>query len=227
MIKSNDQQSYYGILVSDFDGTISKYDFYDLACQAFPDIAGNFWAQYEAGEITHFEGLRRIFERIRAPEQRLLNIIENMQIDPKTAQMIALCRKNGWDVTVASAGCDWYIKKLLKSQNIDLELHANHGEYIEGQGLLMTLPTESRFFSQEVGINKLAVVKEALVQYRYVAFAGDGRPDLAPALLVPPQRRFARNWLAKKLIELGESFHPFDNWSQVVLQLQKQEGWHQ
>ncbi len=227
MIEEKKQQQYEGMLVSDFDGTISKYDFYDLACQAFPDIAGNFWAQYEAGEITHFEGLRRIFERIRAPEKQLLDIIKNMQIDVRTADMIELCRKNGWEVSIASAGCDWYIKKLLQSQSIDVKLHANHGEYIEGQGLLMKLPTESCFFSQEVGINKLSVVKDALVKFKRVAFAGDGRPDLAPALAVPGHFRFARHWLAKKLTELGEEFHPFENWSQVVLKLQQQEGWRQ
>jgi 2-hydroxy-3-keto-5-methylthiopentenyl-1-phosphate phosphatase len=49
-----------------------------------------------------------------------------------------------------------------------------------------------------------------------VAFAGDGRPDLAPALLAPPERRFARRTLARLLTERDEAFQSFDNWSDVV-----------
>ena len=42
------------------------------------------------------------------------------------------------------------------------------------------------------------------------------RPDLDPALLVPPQRRFARGWLAEALSERGEGFRRFEQWSQIV-----------
>ena len=38
-----------GILVSDFDGTITTFDFYDLVSREFPEIAGSYWQQYEAG----------------------------------------------------------------------------------------------------------------------------------------------------------------------------------
>jgi 2-hydroxy-3-keto-5-methylthiopentenyl-1-phosphate phosphatase len=76
-----------------------------------------------------------------------------------------------------------------------------------------------------LGVNKLAIVRDALDRSEKVAFAGDGRPDLAPALLVPPGRRFAKSWLAKKLTELGEGFHPFERWSEVARKLGEQEGW--
>lgn len=79
----------------------------------------------------------------------------------------------------------------------------------------MRLPEPSPFFSPDLGVNKAAVVREALRVSPCVAFAGDGRPDLAPALLVPPQRRFAKSWLAKKLHEIGEGFQPFDSWSDI------------
>ncbi len=211
-----------GILISDFDGTITRFDFYDLACQAFPEIAGDFWHQYERGEITHFEGLRRIFAGIRAPEAKLLEIINAMEIDPALPQALALLRGEGWDVAVASAGCDWYIKRLLSAKGVTLKVYANPGEYSSDKGLIMRLPEPSPFFSPELGVNKVAVVREALKSTPYVAFAGDGRPDLAPALLVHPQRRFDKSWLAKKLHEIGEAFRPFDCWSEIPPMLLKE-----
>jgi hypothetical protein len=78
-----------GILVSDFDGTITTFDFYDLVSREFPKIAGSYWQQYEAGEICHFEALRSIFAGIRAPEARIFEIVKDMRIEPRLAEAVA------------------------------------------------------------------------------------------------------------------------------------------
>ncbi len=43
------------------------------------------------------------------------------------------------------------------------------------------------------------------------------------ALLVPPERRFARGWIAEALGEGDEGRHPFERWSQIVEQLRNDE----
>jgi 2-hydroxy-3-keto-5-methylthiopentenyl-1-phosphate phosphatase len=204
------------ILVSDFDGTITQFDFYDLVSREYPEIGGNYWQQYEAGELSHFEALRRIFAGIRAPEAKILEIIRAMRIEPRLAEAVALLEAQGWQVIVASAGCAWYIQHLLADANVSLEVRANPGSYSPARGLEMRLPEPSPFFSAQLGVNKLAVVREAYRRCYKVAFAGDGRPDLAPALLVPPEMRFARKWLAKKLVEIGEGFQPFESWFEIA-----------
>ena len=80
----------------------------------------------------------------------------------------------------------------------------------------MRLPDASRFLSRSTGIDKVAVVRDAMRRSPDVAFAGDGRPDLEPALLVPPERRFARGWLANALRQQGQSFHPFTSWAEIA-----------
>src|SRR4051794_37677765 len=107
-----------GILVSDFDGTMTRFDFYDLVSREFPDIAGKYWNQYEAGELSHFEALRLIFAGIRAPEATILEIVKGMQMEPRLAEAVALLEQNGWIVSVASAGCAWYIERLLGDANV-------------------------------------------------------------------------------------------------------------
>ncbi|NTV29865.1 MAG: HAD-IB family phosphatase [Candidatus Omnitrophica bacterium] len=217
---ANIQGKQESILVTDFDGTLTRQDFYDLVCQAFPQIlSAGHWQQYEAGHITHFEALRRIFAEIRADERQLLDIVGQMELEPRLAENVAALAGKGWSVVVASAGCDWYIRRLLDGAGVKILVHANPGELVAGQGLLMRLPVDSLFCSEDLGVNKMAVVRDALHRARRVAFAGDGRPDLAPALLVPPERRFAKSWLAKKLHELGEKFQPFDHWSEVASRL--------
>jgi 2-hydroxy-3-keto-5-methylthiopentenyl-1-phosphate phosphatase len=208
--------SHQGILVSDFDGTMTQFDFYDLVSREFPEIAGNFWQQYEAGELTHFEALRRIFAGIRAPEENILAILRAMRIEPRLAEGVALLEQHGWKVIVASAGCQWYIQQLLAEARVSLEVHANPGAYSPAKGLEMRLPDPSPVFSAQLGINKVAVVREALRTSARVAFAGDGRPDLAPALLVAPDLRFARKWLARKMTEISERFQPFESWLEIA-----------
>ncbi|MFP4473450.1 MAG: MtnX-like HAD-IB family phosphatase [Candidatus Omnitrophota bacterium] len=211
------------IFVTDFDGTITRNDFYDLICRQFPQIleAGH-WGRYESGEISHFEALRRIFAEIRSDEMVLLEIIEKMEADPDLVENVARLKKQGWEIVVASAGSDWYIRKILKDVAADVTVHANPGKFFPDRGLLMELPHSSAFYSQEVGVDKVAVVEDALQRADQVVFAGDGRPDLPAALLVPPERRYARNWLAEKLTAIGEGFILFEKWSDVTEDLLKE-----
>jgi len=213
------------ILISDFDGTMTQLDFYDLVCTTFPYILNSgYWQQYEAGKITHFEALRSIFSKIRTDEVTLKNLVLTMDIDSKLKESVAALRKDGWEITVASAGCAWYIEQLLALRGVTLPVHANKGVFTPQNGLTMTMPDDPLFVSQELGVNKVAVVREALKQTDCVAFAGDGRPDLVPALMVQPSRRFAKSWLAKRLHEIGESYIPFDRWSEIPEHLARMES---
>jgi len=212
------------LLVTDFDGTMCRRDFYTCAVTHLltPDDLTP-WHDYTAGKITHFESLRRIFSRIRASDDQLSFIIREMQFDPNAADAIHRLRSSGWKLKVVSNGCDWYIKRLFHEHKIEVELHSNPGEFSAEAGLQMRLPRESPFFCEEVGISKAAVVQHAFdLGYKDVAFAGDGRPDLEPALMVTPTRRFARGWLAETLTDRGEPFKAFKIWSEIADRLCEQ-----
>jgi 2,3-diketo-5-methylthio-1-phosphopentane phosphatase len=205
------------VLVSDFDGTITRRDFFDQVRRRWPRPPENDpWEKYVGGEITHFDALAEIFCDIRTTEADLLSLADSMEFDPDFARSAQALQDAGWELIVASAGCDWYIRYLLGETAAKLVVHANPGEFSPEQGLRMALPERSPFFSPTTGVNKLAIVRDALEHTAEVAFAGDGRPDLEPALLVAPAHRFARGWLADALRERGEAFHPFERWSQIV-----------
>jgi len=208
------------ILVSDFDGTMTRHDFYDLVRRQWPVPPDDDpWDQYVAGRCTHFEALAAIFGRIRTDEATLLALVERMELDPALPAAVHRLGAGGWQVVVASAGCDWYLQRLLRGAGLALEVHANPGEFSPAHGLQLHLPEHSRFFTRSTGIDKIAIVRDALGRAAEVAFAGDGRPDLAPALLVPAARRFARGWLAGELRARGEAFHPFASWTGIADQL--------
>ncbi len=208
------------LLVSDFDGTMTRKDFYQLALKHLlpPDVP-NYWVDYRSGRITHFEALQAYFAAIRVDEEAVRAIVARMQLDPRLASGVADLDRAGWDVVVTSAGCAWYIQILLSEAGVEVPVHSNPGRFEQGRGLLMELPAEGPFFSPTIGVDKAAVVRRGLVDHRRVAFAGDGFPDLDAARLVPASLRFARADLAEALEREGLGFQPFNVWSEVARSL--------
>jgi 2-hydroxy-3-keto-5-methylthiopentenyl-1-phosphate phosphatase len=205
------------LLVSDFDGTITRYDFYRLvAAELLPSDMPDYWRLYREGRLTHFEALQAIFGSIRCDEATIRGVVERMELDPDFASSVDCLKRAGWDVVVASAGCQWYIRLLLDAAGVVVPVWANPGTFEPGKGLRMWQPTESPYFSPTLGIDKAAIVREGLEAGRRVAFAGDGYPDLDAARLVLPDDRFARGDLAAVLKEQGLGFHEFNRWSEIA-----------
>ncbi len=212
------------VLVSDFDGTMTRHDFYRLALdELLPRDVPDQWAAYRAGEITHFEALRRYFAAIRAPEAEVLAVVDRMELDPGLKAAVAALAAAGWRVVVTSAGCDWYIRRLLAAAGVEVEVHANPGRYVAGAGLVMEKPVGSPYRCENLGVDKARVVRDHQAAGRTVAFAGDGFPDAEAARLVPDDLRFARADLADVLTREGLAFHPFDAWSDVARVLVRRE----
>ncbi|AGW12912.1 HAD-IB family phosphatase [Megalodesulfovibrio gigas] len=206
------------VLVSDFDGTMTANDFYKLAVQRLlPSDALAPWEEYRAGAITHFTALQRIFGRLRATPEVLQALVQDMQPDPGLARAVADLRQAGWEIVVASAGCDWYIRQVLAQVGVVLDVHANPGEHVLPEGSLrMDAPEESPFYCLETGVDKAAIVRFHQDRGARVAFAGDGFADLPAALAAAPGLRFARADLAAILDKRREAYRPFAVWSDIA-----------
>ena len=205
------------VLVTDFDGTITRYDFFRLVLEELLEPqAQSFWQAFEAGKLTHFAALQNIFAQIRCSEARLGELIAKMEIDPKFAEACRNLEAHGWSVEIASAGCEWYVRRLLQGQGISVPVYSNPGEFEPESGLLMRPPLDSPFYAASTGVDKTAVVRDALRRSAIVAFAGDGRPDAAPAEMVDPQYRFATGWLAEDLKRRKMPFRPFRCWHEIA-----------
>ena len=142
-----------------------------------------------------------------------------MELDSQVSAAVAELEQANWKVVIASAGCRWYIERLLSAAGVQIELHANPGRFETGKGLLMEMPHTSPFVCSTLGIDKSAVVRHYLAANNEVAFAGDGFPDFEAARLVPSELRFARGDLAAVLKQSNLEFRPFSTWSDVAREL--------
>ncbi len=208
------------VFVTDYDGTLTAHDFYQLIqSEVLPPETPNYWQQFLDDRLSHFEVLERIFAAIRADEATLLDIARRCQLDPHLPARVAELRQAGWQVVVCSAGCGWYIERMLAEAGVDLPVYANPGRFSPQTGLTMRRPIDSPFYSQQTGIDKGALVRWYLHRGARVAFAGDGRAYYPAAIQVPASRRFARGTLAQMLTRAGEPFQTFATWSAAAEQL--------
>src|SRR5262245_48909564 len=110
-----------GILVSDFDGTVTRYDFFDRVRKRWPfPPQEDPWEKFVSGEITHFQALAEIFASIRATEAELLELADSTELDASFAKSVRTLQDRGWEIVIASAGCDWYIRFLLKKAGVSV-----------------------------------------------------------------------------------------------------------
>lgn len=210
------------VLVTDFDGTITEHDFYRQAASLLPHDIPDYWREYRSGAITHFEALAAIFRHLKVPEREIMNVARSTRPDPRMKDAVRLLREAGWEIVVVSAGCRWYIDRLLAELQVSLPVHANPGLFDPATGLRMFLPSDSPYFSPTTGIDKEAVVRDLLGTHGHVAFAGDGYPDRPAAGLVADDLRFARGVLGDSLTQDGLPFHPFKTWSDIARRLAAQ-----
>ncbi len=208
--------------MTDFDGTVTSQDFYFLIARQYtPANAPSYWDQYARGSLTHFEAMRGFFSHAPTDAASLDRLLEETDPDPELGPSIQQLQQRGWEIVFASAGSDWYIHRILERARVqNVKVWSNPGTIEEGRGLHIRLPETSPFFSPEVGVDKAAIVRDALSQSNIVAFAGDGPPDLAPALLVKPELRFAKGWLATELDARREPYRAFDRWSEIARALE-------
>jgi 2-hydroxy-3-keto-5-methylthiopentenyl-1-phosphate phosphatase len=209
------------IFVSDYDGTITGEDFYSLLAERYiPREAPDYFAQYREGRITHFEAMAAYFAFAPTEEQQLEELLAASQVDPDLRASVALLERASWELWVVSAGSSWYIDRIFARAGVAVPVYSNPGRLENGRGLVLEkFDPSSTYHSPSIGVDKSAVVRHALRVAEKVAFAGDGPPDLEPALLVPPELRFARGFLAQALRERGEAFRPFSRWSEIAREL--------
>ena len=78
-------------------------------------------------------------------KRRWRSCLKRVELDLGIKKACNRLLASGWRLVIASAGCAWYIEKLLAPLNIEAEIHANPGHFSEQEGLIMELPLASPY----------------------------------------------------------------------------------
>jgi phosphoserine phosphatase len=88
----------------------------------------------------------------------VLAVVARMELDLSLRPAVEALRRAGWRVVVASAGCAWYIDRLLAAVGVELDVFANPGRFEAGKGLVMEMPPPSAYRSPTLGVDKAGLV---------------------------------------------------------------------
>ncbi|WP_026689660.1 MtnX-like HAD-IB family phosphatase [Alteribacter aurantiacus] len=167
--------------VSDFDGTISKQDFYWLVIEKYFPEGRELFKDWKAEKVKDIDFLSHVFKSINQTEEQIIQDIYDMAIDSHVPAFIRSVQNNGGDFYVLSAGTDYYIKHTLKKYGItDVPVFSNEGYYHE-RNVHMNVKESNWHFHERYGIDKSKVIMKLKEQYETVDFVGDSEPDSHPA----------------------------------------------
>lgn len=202
------------VFVSDFDGTLTDKDFYQIIIdEYFKEEGMKLYKAWKNNEYKDIDFLGTIYKAINRNEQEILEDIFNIPLDVYAKEFIAKVKYSGGDFVVLSAGTSYYINKLLENKEIaGVEVISNEG-YYENKGICLKVDTESPHYSEVYGVDKEKVVKSFKDTYEKVYFAGDSAPDLKAAMLA--DITFAKGKLQDLLRNVDCSFIPIENFKQI------------
>lgn len=205
----NDVKKHF-LLISDFDGTISKIDFFQqILNKYYPEGKSSDYDDYLDKKISAFTLLSRIFQNLDLSQEELNEEIRAIEIDKtftETARWILNC---GGDICILSAGCDYYINRRLSQEGLfDIPIISNHGIYSHG-GICMIRDLNALWYCQDVGIDKKKATEHLIKGYSVVAYAGDGAFD------APGAKQANLKFAKRRLAEILEKEHiPYYNLSE-------------
>ena len=213
-------------LITDFDGTISKKDFFHLVINDLLDNNTDFltpWNDYLNGKIKHIDALSGIFSQIHLSQSQLDDFISTIEIDKYFYDTVKVCNNQDIPVYICSAGTNYYIKKRIADilNNFDITLVSNDATYSKENGMkLIAPPEDSPFYNSNTGISKENVVK-ILKQGGYTTiYAGDGKPDFESAKIADIV--FAKDLLLSMCNKSNIKTQKFDNFNDILLFIRRE-----
>ncbi|MCP3741015.1 MtnX-like HAD-IB family phosphatase [Rossellomorea sp. BNER] len=199
--------------VSDFDGTISKKDFYWIVIEKYFQGGQHLFRQWKAGEIRDIDFLTTVFKSINQNEEQIISDILQIPIDEYVPSFIRNVQKNGGDFFILSAGTDYYIHHVLNKFDVEnVHVFSNQGFYHKNN-IHLNIDEQHIHYSERYGIDKTKIIMQLQEEYEIVHFIGDSEPDSHPAEF--SDLTFAKDSLQDLLREKGITFIPVNDFKEV------------
>ena len=186
------------IFISDFDGTLSKKDFYRILLSDYIGQEGiDYYYRWKEDKKIGTEFLNNIFTWYQFSDKERLEALNKVEIDEKLEEVSGYIKNHGGEFMILSAGFDYYIEYALNKRNCQhIQLITNNGTFRDGT-FIMEPDQKGEFYSSVYGVDKEAVAKYYRTKCKKMYYAGDSEPDYLAALQADVI--FAKDELAKLL----------------------------
>lgn len=208
------------VLISDFDGTISKKDFFYMVIDNLlkdKKDALTPWQDYLSGKIKHIDALTGIFSQIHLTQQQLDDFISTIEIDKAFYNTAQYCMEKQIPFYICSAGTSYYIKKRIADtlSKYNIILISNDAIYSQQDGMKLIAPdNNSSYYNSNTGISKEKIVQKLKDDGFFTIYAGDGKPDLKASKIADTV--FAKDMLLELCKKENIKTEPFNNFNDIL-----------
>ena len=208
------------IVVTDFDGTITKKD---TLSKFLEDYADPRWLDIENdwidGKFGSQECLIRQFALVPNLTPALIDdFLNTIEIDEGFIPFCKKAKENGIPVVVLSDGLDYFINKILDRYNLDyINVITNHAYFNEYYKFIIEFPNDSSKCSNEAGTCKCKVVKNLKKLYKTVYYVGDGTSDFCVSK--EPDIVFAKSSLSQHCRKNNIDFREYRTYNDIIEEL--------
>lgn len=204
------------VVLSDFDGTIVTIDTAEFSLNKFADRS---WTlideQFERGDITFEESLRREFEMLKVSENDILRELEGVtDLRPSFEKLVKYCEMKDLPLIVVSGGLDFCIRHFLQKNGClnSVEIYAPKSKQTR-EGFTVTFP--------QVYDKTSTNLKDDLVKYykdrsTKVVYIGNGRADYPAAKIADIAFSIKDSPLAELCKVSGVPCREFTDFQQVI-----------
>ncbi len=161
----------------DFDGTITMRDSSELVLRRFADER---WLIYDdmmdRGEIGLEDCMRLQFALVHErPESIIAYLENNVEARVGLSHFLDIVGKGGGDISIVSAGLDFFIEHFMKTNFGEFELKKTTGKAVWNDGAIrFTFPSIKNLDALDF---KQDAVLEARKSHDRVLYIGDGSSD--------------------------------------------------
>ena len=202
---------------SDFDGTIAHPDTINFLTETHGglEFRQKMSRKIASGEISLREGISTEIATIKGSLNEVLDfLIPQVKIDEHFPYFVNWCLQNSIPVTILSAGIKEVIEQLLAPYNLNnVQLLANSLEIVNGHWKLHFLD------DSPWGHDKSNALMQARSEGYKTVFLGDGLSDLRAA--EKADLVFSKGKLSKLCQENSLPYIPFENFSQINIQIKR------
>lgn len=202
------------VFVSDFDGTLTEKDFYQMIIEdRLGEMGKALFDAWKRKEYKDRDFLSKIYKAVDMDESELIEYILTIKWDKYATHLIERVQQSGGEFVILSAGCSYYIDPILRKQNLKhIKVYSNPGVY-HNRGIELKIDKDSPYFSDVYGIDKQKVICDLKNQFDQVYFAGDSAPDTLPSQMA--DIAFAKGCLQEILEKENTPFIAVDHFKDI------------
>lgn len=204
------------VILSDFDGTITKEDsLYNF----FDKYADEKWLEVEKrwkdGLINSKECLIEEFELVKNLNEKMIDkYTDAIEIDDCFVEFYNFIKKENIEFYVVSDGVDYFINRILEKNNIKgINLITNHAEFINGK-FTLSFPNSNKLCEVNSGTCKCKALRELKKKFNTIYYIGDGNSDFCVA--GKADFLFAKSALMEYCKEKNINHKPFKTFKDVL-----------